>query len=89
MGQPPFRVACVSSDALQGGGQTSKPREPDYAVDDEALFLAIRLAKLGYYGGDPDAVLAAPFDKVQNILCYEKFEADYEREYAALNAPKT
>lgn len=49
------------------------------------MFLAIRLAKAGYYNGDPQAVMAAPVDMVQAIIDYEKFESDYESAYIALN----
>lgn len=53
------------------------------------MFLAVRLAKEGYFGGDPSRVLKARVDVVQSILEYENFEADYVREEAALNQPDT
>jgi hypothetical protein len=46
----------------------------------------MRLAKAGYLGGDPDAVLAAPVSTVLKILHYEAFESDYERAYTDLNS---
>lgn len=49
--------------------------------------MACRLAKAGYFGGDPAAVLRAPVDMVQSIIEYEGFEADYESEYIAINQP--
>lgn len=45
----------------------------------------MRLAKAGYFGGDPVAVMNAPVDVVQSILDYEIFEGDYKAEYAELN----
>lgn len=51
--------------------------------------MGCRLAKLGYMGGDPDAVINAPADTVESIIEYEAFESDYEKEYLALNASKT
>lgn len=52
------------------------------------MFVAIRLARRGYYGGDPEAVLNAPVDVVQNLIGYENFEVEYEAEYMALNRPQ-
>ncbi len=45
----------------------------------------MRLAKAGYFGGNPDAVKAAPVDTVLKILHYETFESEYERAYTELN----
>ncbi len=47
--------------------------------------MACRLAKAGYFGGDPDAVLSAPVTTVLTILHYETFESDYEAAYTELN----
>lgn len=47
--------------------------------------LALRLAKAGWWGGDPDAVEAAPVDSVLDAAELEKFDADYERAWLALN----
>jgi len=49
------------------------------------LFIAIRIAHAGFFGGDPGAVLEAPVDVVQSILDFENFSIDYEREYLELN----
>lgn len=51
------------------------------------MFVGIRLAKVGYYNGDPLKVIAARVDIVQAILEYETFEADYDKAAAALNKP--
>ncbi len=48
----------------------------------------MRLAKEGYFGGDPKAVLDAPVDSVQSILEYENFSSEYEKEYLFLNKEK-
>lgn len=49
------------------------------------LFIAARLAKAGYFGGDPQAVLEASVITVKSLLDYEAFEGEYEKEYIALN----
>jgi hypothetical protein len=51
----------------------------------DALAVAIRLAKAGYAGGDPEKVLEMPVGTVVGIIHYEKFRDDYERAYLALN----
>lgn len=54
------------------------------------MFTAIRLAKAGYFGGNPQNVLTSPVDIVESVIDYEQFEADYHEEYMALNpAPGT
>jgi hypothetical protein len=45
----------------------------------------MKLAKIGYYGGAPDAVLAAPLDTVLQIIQYEIFENQLEKAYYDLN----
>lgn len=47
--------------------------------------ISVKLAKAGYFNGDPEKVLQAPADIVQNILDYEDFASEYEEEYLALN----
>lgn len=47
--------------------------------------LALRLAKAGWWGGDPDAVEMAPTESVLDAADYEKFTADYERAFIRLN----
>lgn len=49
------------------------------------MFVALRLAKAGYFGGDPLQILRARADIVESIIEYEQFEADYQSEYIALN----
>lgn len=44
------------------------------------MILALRLAKGGWWGGDPDAVLGAPADRVMLAVQYEGFTANYETE---------
>ena len=50
-----------------------------------ALVVALRLARQGYYGGDPERVLKAPSDMVLAAADYEGFLADYEMAYYELN----
>lgn len=43
--------------------------------------MALRLAKLGYYGGNPHLIMKAPADMILNISNYEIFQNDLEEEY--------
>ena len=47
--------------------------------------VALRLARQGYYGGDPERVLKAPSDMVLAAAEYEGFLHDYEIAYYDLN----
>lgn len=47
--------------------------------------MALRLAKAGYYGGDPGRVKMAPVDDVLNALAYESFVGEYEAVEYELN----
>lgn len=44
----------------------------------------MRLAKAGYYSGDPKKILEAPIDMVMGILDYESFEHDLSEAYAEI-----
>ena len=58
--------------------------EAEITAPDE-LTVALRVAKAGYFGGDPERVLNARVDLVMAALEYEAFTADYEREYIRIN----
>lgn len=47
--------------------------------------IAMRLAKAGYYAGDPALVMAGRVDHVMALLEYEKFNADYSDAEYELN----
>ena len=49
------------------------------------MALALRLAKGGYWGGDPEQVLRAPADQVVLAMHYEDFTVKYENEMHRLN----
>lgn len=49
------------------------------------MFIACRLAKEGYFNGNPEEVLKARADIVQSVLEYGNFTEDYEKQYIALN----
>lgn len=49
------------------------------------MFVALRLARAGYFSGDPMQVLNAPVDVVQDAIAFEAFETDYKTEYSLLN----
>ena len=61
------------------GVHSSGRKAPKITIlpEDEALFIALRLAKAGYYGGDPSKVLKAPIDIVLRTVEYEAFENNY------------
>ena len=65
--------------------QTKKSKRPRVEIDNDATFLSVRLARAGYFGGDPDKVLKAPVGTILSIIEYETFENDYEKEYRELN----
>jgi hypothetical protein len=50
-----------------------------------AVGVALRLAKAGYWQGDPGIILKAPSDLVLAALQYENFVSDYERAAFELN----
>lgn len=52
---------------------------------DEALGIAIRLARQGYGGGDPRVILKMPSSMVMTAAHYENFIVDYESTYVELN----
>ena len=53
---------------------------------DQHRVLALRLAKDGWWGGDPGKVLAAPADEVLEALAYDNFRAEHEFEMVRLNS---
>jgi hypothetical protein len=78
---PFYQGAGFSVQSVSRAGR----RNPRITINDECLFVALRLAKSGYYNGDPDNVLKAPVSMVQNILHYENFEADLKNAYMELD----
>lgn len=52
------------------------------------MVVALRLAREGYAGGDPEKVLQMRADFVMAALQYEKFRSDYERKFISLNSEK-
>ena len=47
--------------------------------------IALRLAKSGYWGGDPERVLSARVDLVIDAMYYERMTAEYEAAEYELN----
>lgn len=60
-------------------------RSPEIHIGDDLRFLRVKIAKLGYYGGDPHKVGEATITDVLDILAYEAFEADYTTTERELN----
>jgi len=50
--------------------------------------VALRLAKAGWWGGDPEKVKRAPADSVSKAMQYEGFLADFEEAFIELNKPE-
>lgn len=49
------------------------------------MIIALRLAKAGYAGGDPERILKMRADFVLAAIQYEKFVKDYEGAFIELN----
>lgn len=49
------------------------------------MVLALRLAKGGWYGGNPGKILKAPAEHVMLAIQYDDFVAKYEKEMMNLN----
>lgn len=60
-------------------------RSPEVYIGDDLRFLRVKVAKLGYYSGDPHKVGEATVTDVLDILAYEAFEADYATTERELN----
>lgn len=50
-----------------------------------AQSISLKLAKAGWWGGDPGAVMRAPADEVMAAAQYENFLNDYENATFDLN----
>ena len=50
--------------------------------------IALRLAKEGFWGGDPEKVMRARADQVVEAIQYVTFLGDYERAYLDMNGPE-
>jgi hypothetical protein len=64
----------------------SKP--PIEVTAPEDLVVALRVARAGYYGGDPERVLKASFPMVMAIIQYEDFCNEYERTFHKINTER-
>lgn len=49
------------------------------------MLIAFRLAKAGYFGGNPELAMQARVDVVIGLFEYEKFLNDYEEAFRELN----
>ena len=68
------------------GAVQDKSRHPRITVKaDDDLVVALKLAKAGYCGGDPERIFQMRVDIVMAALHYEAFRADYERAFYELN----
>lgn len=55
---------------------------------DDSLVVAIRLAKEGFMGGNPVAILRSPVDVVLAMLEFSGFLIDYQDAYREMNRPQ-
>lgn len=53
-----------------------------------ARLIAVRLAKEGFGGGSPEAILAMKATTVLDILSYSNFAIDYAETASELNKPE-
>ena len=60
-------------------------RHPRVNIDDTVAFYSVKLAKLGYYGGNPELIRQAPLTMVMDIINYENFASDLQAAYRGLN----
>jgi hypothetical protein len=77
MAAPAFKVRWAKNG--------SNVNHPKIDIDRNDLFYACKLAKEGYYGGNPEAILRAPADVVINLIRYEQFVKEVEAAYQELN----
>lgn len=54
---------------------------------DNATLLSLRLAREGFWGGDPQRVLEAPTDQVLDAWEFVNFQAKVEETTLELNKP--
>ena len=73
----------VNDHAISTGRK--RRRHPSVRISDNARFIAFKLSKKGYCGGDPLKILSCPVDIVMGMLEYDTFEDDYENAYIELN----
>ncbi len=52
---------------------------------DDLTVIALKVAKAGYYGGNPETVMKAKASLVLSVLEYEHFLVDYENAEYELN----
>jgi hypothetical protein len=50
--------------------------------------MALRLAKNGWWDGDPEKILGTSADAVMKAIHFEDFCGDYESELVRLNKPE-
>jgi hypothetical protein len=68
-----------------GKAKDDTKRYPKVLIEDEALFVAMKLAEAGYYGGDPEKVMQAPVNIVLGIISFRRFQMEWDSVYHALN----
>lgn len=54
---------------------------------DRETITALRLAREGFGGGDPEKILEMPTDRVIEMIEFVQFQSDYENTVIELNRP--
>lgn len=76
--KPLFRVETKISN--------SNKRYPRIKIDaDDETLIVCTLAKLKYYGGNPDLIWESPVDRVINTYYFDAFSSDYETAFVEMN----
>ena len=78
-----FQESCFR---VENPIRNDKIRYPRVRITADAdICIAVRLAKAGYYGGDPEQVLNARTDLVLHAYNYENFARDLDATFTELN----
>lgn len=63
----------------------AKGNQPKIRIDNYVAYWSCRLAKSGYYSGNPEQIMSARSDVVMHIIHYEIFDSDLNSAYRELN----
>lgn len=65
--------------------RSERLKYPKTRIDNDALFLALRLAKNGFYNGNPQNILDADVDMILKIKDFEIYDKEYLECFEQLN----
>ena len=64
-----------------GESNLANGRQPKIKITDEVAYWSIKLAKVGYFSGNPVLIRQAPLDIVLQVMEYERFEFQVQYAY--------